>query len=107
MKAIFSEAQRATFYTVAVEQGGEAVTSYVWSLTTPPGNPTCNHFAAVPGKPFEAVWHHASTDGCTHYGIQHDGIVHVRALTAHWSCTESFFGTLTRTGTPNAQCRRR
>lgn len=106
VKAAFDEAQRATFYTVGVEQGGEPVTSYRWSLTTPPGNPTCNKFAPIPGKPNEAVWHHAGTDGCTHNGIQHDGTVHVAVLTAHWSCTESFFGTLTRTGSPNEQCTR-
>lgn len=106
VKAIFDPNQRATFYTVGIEQGGEAVQTYRWALTTPPGNPTCNKFAPVPGKPNEAVWHHADTDGCTHNGIQHDGTVHVTVLTAHWSCKESFFGTLTRTGSPNAQCTR-
>ncbi|HKT44251.1 MAG TPA: hypothetical protein VJQ85_05575 [Gaiellaceae bacterium] len=107
VKAAFDPTRRATFYTVGVEQGGEPVTSYRWTLTTPPGNPTCDKFAAVPGKPNEAVWHHAGTDGCTHNGIQHDGTVHVAVLTSHWSCTESFFGTLTRTGSPNEQCTRR
>jgi hypothetical protein len=105
--ARFDPNQRATFYTVSIEQGGEAVTGYHWSLTTPPGNPTCNKFAPAPGKPNEAVWHHADTDGCTHNGIQHDGTVHVTVVTAHWSCAESFFGTLTRTGSPNVQCVRR
>jgi hypothetical protein len=107
VKAAFDSAQRATFYTVGVQQGGEEVTAYRWSLTTPPGNPTCNKFAPIPGKPNEAVWHHADTDGCTHNGIQHDGTVHVTLVTAHWSCTESFFGTLTRTGSPNSHCVRR
>jgi hypothetical protein len=107
VKAVFDPSQRATFYTVGIEQGGEAVQTYRWALTTPPGNPTCNKFAPVPDKPNEAVWHHADTDGCTHNGIQHDGTVRLTVLTAHWSCTESFFGTLTRTGSPNAQCTRR
>lgn len=107
VKAVFDPNRRATFYTIGVEQGGEPVVSYRWTLTTPPGNPTCDTFAPIPGKPNEAVWHHAATDGCTHDGIQHDGTVHVAVLTAHWSCTESFFGTLTRTGAPNAQCVRR
>jgi hypothetical protein len=107
VKAVFDPNQRATFYTVGIEQGGEPVLTYRWALTTPPGNPTCNKFAPIPGKPNEAVWHHADTDGCTHNGIQHDGTVHVTVLTAHWSCVESFFGTLTRTGSPNAQCTRR
>ncbi|HEY2543040.1 MAG TPA: hypothetical protein VGH92_08290 [Gaiellaceae bacterium] len=106
VKAVFDPNQRATFYTVGVEQGGEPVVTYRWTLTTPPGNPTCNKFAPLPGKPNEAVWHHADTDGCTHNGIQHDGTVHVAVLTAHWSCTESFFGTLTRTGAPNERCTR-
>jgi hypothetical protein len=107
VKAAFDPNQRATFYTVGVQQGGEDVTAYRWSLTTPPGNPTCNKFAPIPGKPNEAVWHHADTDGCSHNGIQHDGTVHVTLVTAHWSCTESFFGTLTHTGSANAQCVRR
>jgi hypothetical protein len=106
VKAVFDPNQRATFYTVGIEQGGEPVVSYAWTLTTPPGNPTCNTFAPIPGKPNEAVWHHADTDGCTHNGIQHDGTVHVTVRSAHWSCKESFFGTLTRTGSPNAQCTR-
>lgn len=106
VKAVFDPNQRATFYTVGIQQGGEPVLTYRWALTTPPGNPTCNKFAPVPDKPNEAVWHHADTDGCTHNGIQHDGTVHVTVLTAHWSCKESFFGTLTRTGSPNAQCTR-
>ena len=107
VSAVFDPNQRATFYTVSVEQGGEPVSSYRWSLTTPPGNPTCNKFGPVPGKPNQAVWHHADTDGCTHNGIQHDGTVHVTVLSAHWSCTESFFGTLTKTGAKNEHCIRR
>lgn len=107
VSAAFDPNRRATFYTVGVRQGGEPVVSYRWSLTPPPGNPTCHTFAPVPGKPYEAVWHHAGTDGCTHNGIQHAGTVHVTALTAHWSCSESFFGTLTRTGSPNEHCVRR
>ncbi len=107
VNAVFDPNQRATFYTVSVEQGGEAVSTYRWSLTTPPGNPTCNKFGPLPGKPNEAVWHHADTDGCTHNGIQHDGTVHVTVLSAHWSCSESFFGTLTKTGAKNEHCIRR
>ncbi len=104
VSAVFDPNQRATFYTVSLEQGGEPVSTYRWSLTTPPGNPTCNKFGPIPGKPNEAVWHHADTDGCTHNGIQHDGTVHVTVLSAHWSCSESFFGTLTKTGAKNERC---
>ncbi|MGH2934802.1 MAG: hypothetical protein ACRDL2_09880, partial [Gaiellaceae bacterium] len=107
VQAVFDPNRRATFYTVSVEQGGEEVTAYRWSLEPPPGNQTCNTFAPVPGKPNQAVWHHADTDGCTHNGIQHDGTVHVDVVSAHWSCTESFFGTLTRSGAKNERCLRR
>ena len=107
VSAVFDPNRRATFYTVSVEQGGEPIDSYRWSLTPPPGNPTCNKLAPVPGHANEAVWHHADTDGCTHNGIQHDGTVHVTAVSAHWRCTESFFGTLTRTGAKNESCARR
>ncbi|MBV8258643.1 MAG: hypothetical protein JO073_12575, partial [Actinobacteria bacterium] len=51
--------------------------------------------------------HHSATDGCTHYGIQHDGTVFVTVTTKSWTCTESFFGTLTRTGSRNERCVRR
>jgi hypothetical protein len=107
VSAVFDPSRRETLYTVGVEQAGEPVVTYTWSLTTPPGNPSCDKFAAVPGKPSEAIWHHADTDGCTHNGIQHDGTVHVTVLTAHWACKESFFGTLTRQGSPNETCARR
>jgi hypothetical protein len=106
VNAFFDPSQRATFYTVAVEHDGEPAIDYRWALTPPADNPTCNRFEPIPAKPNEAVWHHADTDGCTHNGIQHAGTVHVTVITAHWSCRESFFGTLTRTGTPNAQCTR-
>ena len=100
--ANFDPAQRATFYSVAV--GSPESVTYHWSLTPPKDNPRCNKFGPVPGHPNQAVWHHADTDGCTHIGVQHDGTVHVRVTTAHWSCTESFFGTLTRVGTGRATC---
>ena len=105
VKAVFSEAQRATFYTISAAAPGQAMV-VTWRLTTPPGNPTCNKFHVVAGKPTEAVWHHADTDGCTHNGVQHDGTVHVTVTTSAWRCTASFFGTLTRTGPSNQRCRR-
>jgi len=107
VKAFFDFGKRATFYSITLRPGGETATEINWTLTTPPGNPTCHKFGPVPGHPDQAVWHHASTDGCTHNGIQHDGTVHVTVLSAHWKCTESFFGTLTRTGAKNETCVRR
>lgn len=100
--ANFEPARRATFYSVAV--GSPESVTYRWSLTPPKDNPGCKTFGPVPGHPNQAVWHHADTDGCTHVGVQHDGTVHVRVTTAHWTCTESFFGTLTRVGTGRATC---
>ena len=106
VKAVFSEAQRATFYTIAVAAPGQSAT-VTWRLTPPAGNPTCDKFHPVAGKPNEAVWHHADTDGCTHNGIQHLGTVHVTVTTSAWQCTASFFGTLTQTGASNQRCTRR
>jgi hypothetical protein len=107
VQAVFSEAERATHYTIAVTVPGNVATTYAWRLSPPQGNPTCDKFQAVPGKPNEAVWHHASTDGCTHNGIQHLGTVYVTVTTSAWRCTASFFGTLTQTGPSNQSCSRR
>ena len=106
MKAVFSEAQRATFYTISVVAPGQKAT-YAWRLSPPKDNPTCTKFHQVAGKPNESVWHHASTDGCTHNGIQHLGTVYVTVTTKAWRCTASFFGTLTQTGASNQRCTRR
>jgi hypothetical protein len=106
VKAVFSEAQRATFYTIAVAAPGQSAT-YAWRLSPPKDNPTCNNFHEVAGQPNEAVWHHANTDGCTHNGIQHLGTVYVTVTTSAWRCTASFFGTLTSTGPANQRCTRR
>jgi hypothetical protein len=102
--AEFVEAQRETVYTISATGGGAA--TYRWQLTPPKGNPTCNKFAPVPDKPNEAVWHHADTDGCTHTGFQHLGLVTVTVTTADWECTATFFGTLTKNGPPPQRCRR-
>ena len=105
VSASFSEAQRATFYTVSLASGESA--TYSWRLQPPKDNTSCNDFHQLSDKPNEAVWHHAATDGCTHLGFQHLGTVVVTVTTPDWSCTESFFGTLTRTGAHNERCVRR
>ena len=105
VSATFVESQRATYYTILVNDPAESAT-YAWRLQTPPGNPTCNDFHQLATQPNEAIWHHADTDGCTHNGTQHDGTVYVTITTAHWRCTASFFGTLTHTGQPNQTCTR-
>jgi len=107
VNAVFDPTQRATFYTVSVTVSGQGTPAYTWRLSPPKDNPGCNKFAQVPGMPNEAVWHHADTDGCTHLGIQHDGTVYVTVTTTDWQCTQSFFGTLTKTGTSAQRCTRR
>ncbi|MHB8644051.1 MAG: hypothetical protein ACYDA3_14335 [Gaiellaceae bacterium] len=102
--AEFVEAQRETVYTISATGGGAA--TYSWQLTPPKGNPGCNRFAPVSGKPNEAVWHHADTDGCTHTDFQHEGLVTVTVTTADWKCTATFFGTLTKNGPAPQRCRR-
>ncbi len=104
VRATFVEAQRATFYAVAVVAQGTV--SYAWHLTPPKGNAGCNRFAPVPGSPNKAVWHHADTDGCAHTGFQHNGTVSVTVTTKDWKCTATFFGTLTKSGPPAQRCTR-
>jgi hypothetical protein len=63
----------------------------------------------VRGKPNEAVWHHADTDGCNHTTMGpagHPGTVTVTVKTNAWSCTATFFGTNTDQGPPARRCRR-
>jgi len=107
VKAVFEESQRATFYTESVTVAGQGTPTYTWRLSPPKDNPACNDFAPVLGSPNEAVWHHADTDGCRHNGIQHDGTVYVTVTTNDWVCTQSFFGTLTRTGSSAQTCKQR
>ena len=102
--AEFVEAQRETVYTISATGGGAA--TYRWQLTPPKDNPTCNKFAPVADKPNEAVWRHANTDGCTHNGFQHLGLVTVTVTTADWECAATFFGTLTKNGPAPQRCRR-
>jgi hypothetical protein len=106
VKATFVEADRATFYTVSVVPSGKAVLTYQWKLIAPSDNPTCNKLLPVAGKANEVVWHHASTDGCSHNGPQHLGTVEVTIVTQGWHCTATFFGTLTNTGPRAQRCRR-
>lgn len=105
VKAVFVEGQRATFYSAAAATTERA--TYSWRLTPPRDDPDCTKFAVVAGKPNEAVWHHADTDGCSHFGSQHLGVATVTITTPHWQCTAQFLGTLTRTGPPPQSCRRR
>jgi hypothetical protein len=103
VEAVFSEAERATFYSVAARTSESA--EYEWSLEPPADDPTCRAFETVAGKPNEAVWRHADSDGCLHVGTEHLGTVTVTISTPSWTCTASFVGTETRTGPAAGRCR--
>ena len=106
VRATFDPAQKATFYTVSAS--GQGSPSFAWRLTPPPADPTCDHFSVVAGKPNEAVWHHADTDGCNHNAMGpagHLGTVTVTVKTAAWECTATFFGTNTSQGPPARRCK--
>jgi hypothetical protein len=108
VSATFAEAQRATFYTVSA-QSTDGPPTYDWKLTPPQADPTCDHFSAVNGKPNEAVWRHADTDGCNHGTMGpagHPGTVTATVKTSAWACTATFFGTNTHRGPPARRCRR-
>jgi hypothetical protein len=108
VSATFDEAQRATFYTVSA-QSTDGTPTYDWKLTPPHADPTCDHFSVVNGKPNEAVWRHADTDGCNHATMGpagHPGTVTVTVKTSAWECTATFFGTNTDQGPPARRCRR-
>ena len=106
VRATFDPAQKATFYTVSAS--GQGSPSFAWRLTPPPADPTCDHFSVVAGKPNEAVWHHADTDGCNHNAMGpagHLGTVTVTVKTVAWECTATFFGTNTSQGPPARRCK--
>jgi hypothetical protein len=107
--AEFKPLDFATYYAVSATAERQGTPTYTWSLSPPKGNASCNRFGPVPGKPNQAVWHHADTDGCNHalmgpYG--HTGTVTVIVKTSDWECTATFFGTITRSGPPAQRCRR-
>jgi hypothetical protein len=109
VSATFDEAQRATFYTVSAEGAGQGEPTFDWELTPPKTDPSCDDFAVVDGKPNEAVWRHADTDGCDHTTMGpagHPGTVTVTVKTDAWECTATFFGSNTNQGPPARRCHR-
>jgi hypothetical protein len=104
---VFDPVQRETTYSVTAKASGQGTPAYSWTLKPPPDNAACTKFAPVPGSPSKAVWHHADTDGCLHVGVQHAGWIYATITTADWVCTQSFFGTLSRTATSAERCQRR
>jgi hypothetical protein len=98
--AHFVDAEKATHYTVEFT-GTIANPTYSWSLQPPTDDPTCNKFE-VTSAGNEAIWHHADSDGCHHFGVQHNGTVTVVVLATGWKCVATYFGTLDGDGTAAA-----
>jgi len=117
IQAVFSEADRATTYSVLdvgdVAPGGKV--SYAWTLSLQPVDPTvdfdgltidagCNNHGVLAGTASTFVWHHGNTgdplhdDGCDHdlqgkYG--HQGLITVVVSDGLGTqCTTTYKGTL-------------
>jgi hypothetical protein len=106
IRSEFLPQQKATFYSISVRAIGLGKATYVWRLTPPKDNQSCNKFSSVVGAPDHAIWHHAISDGCAHTGSHHVGIVTLVVTTRSWSCAASFVGTLTATSEPPEACTR-
>jgi hypothetical protein len=102
ISANFVQAEFATHYTVTAQSPGAALT-YQWRLIPPTADPGCNHFSTTGNT---AVWHHGDQDGCNH-NVQvaqgHPGTVIVTVSNGGFSCTSTYFGTITGEG-PVPQC---
>ena len=101
VQARFVQAEFATYYHVAAS-GGSGKYRYQWALAPPSGDPGCNHFGPLPNDPTTAIWHHGDQDGCDHNvqvsGKGHPGTVAVVVGDGSHSCSASYFGTETGTG---------
>lgn len=109
IQAEFVDGTTFTQYQVTVDASSGRAIDYAWSLTPPPGDPTCNKLEQQ-AAPRYANWYHATADGCSHTGTQHDGVVKVVA-TVHWPevprdwvCTATYNGTLSGTGPQPEPC---
>ncbi len=92
----------ATHYTVTAEDTSGRALTYQWRLIPPTADPTCNHFS---GTGNAAVWHHGDQDGCDH-NLQvaqgYAGTVILVVTDGDFSCTATYFGTITGDGPPAA-----
>ena len=105
--ATFDEDRRATVYTVELKsEAGRplAADSYSWTLQPPADDPTCDELLVSATTPSEATWFHADTDGCTHKGVDHAGVVSVTVKHDGYTCTATYQGSKTGTGPRPAAC---
>jgi len=97
------ESEFATHYTVTAEDPSGKALTYQWRLIPPTADPGCNHFSATGNS---AVWRHGDQDGCKH-NVQvaqgHPGTVVLVVTDGNFSCTATYFGTVTGDG-PAAAC---
>jgi PKD repeat protein len=104
--ATFVQQDFATYYRAsATDPDGDNLV-YAWSLKPPKADPGCSSFASPSAG--EAVWKHGDQDGCNHqiyYNRGHPGIVTLKVTDGTFTCTETYFGTLTGKGL-FAECKR-
>ena len=107
--ANFVSEQSETVYTITASDPDGDRLLRDWKLTPPAADPTCNDFTFDSSTPNEAIWHHGNDNGCDHSkeGPRgHLGTVTVAVSDEHWTCTASYFGTISGTGDP-ATCKPR
>jgi hypothetical protein len=116
IRAVFSDPDRATTYSVAVhETEGSATVSYSWTLTLEAVDPNvnvdgltfdaeCDNHGVLSGTASTFVWHHGNKgdplhdDDCNHdlqgkYG--HQGLISLTVNdSAGWRCNATYKGTL-------------
>jgi hypothetical protein len=99
VRATAVQAEFATHYAVTAEDPSGKSLTYQWRLIPPTADPGCNHLSATGAT---AVWHHGDQDGCNH-NVQaaqgHPGTVIVVVSDGEFSCTATYFGTNTGSGT--------
>jgi len=93
----------ATHYSVTAEDPNGKALTYQWRLIPPTADPACNHFSSSGNT---AVWHHGDHDGCDH-NVQvaqgYPGTVVLVVTDGDFSCTATYFGTITGNG-PAVAC---